>query len=35
MNHAVKLYRSVKRPSGAWGTKPVPDNHLKSLKDLP
>jgi hypothetical protein len=35
MNRTVKLYRSVKRVSGAWGTKPVPDNQLKNLKDLP
>ena len=25
MNRTVKLYCSVKRPSGDWGTKPVPD----------
>jgi integrase len=35
MNRIVKLYRSVKRPSGAWGTQPVPDNQLRTLKDLP
>jgi integrase len=35
MNRTVKLYRSVKRPSGAWGTQPVPDNQLRTLKDLP
>ena len=35
MNRTVKLYRSVKRPSGAWGTKPVPNKQLKNLKDLP
>lgn len=35
MNRTVKLYRSCKRPSGSWGTKPVPDNQLKTLKDLP
>jgi len=29
MNRTVKLYRSVKRPSGDWGTKPVPDKQLK------
>jgi len=35
MNRTVKLYRSVKCPSGAWATQPVPDNRLRSLKDLP
>jgi hypothetical protein len=35
MNRTVKLYRSVKRPSGDWGTKPVPDKQLKNLEDLP
>jgi len=35
MNRTVKLFRSVKRPSGAWGTQPVPDNQLRTLKDLP
>jgi hypothetical protein len=35
MNRTVKLYRSVKRASGAWGTNPVPDKQLKNLKDLP
>jgi hypothetical protein len=34
MNRTVKLYRSVKRSTG-WGTKPVADNQLKNLKDLP
>jgi hypothetical protein len=34
MNPTVKLYRSVKHPSGAWGTQPVPDNQLRTLKDL-
>jgi integrase len=35
MNRTVKLYCSVKRPSGDWGTKPVPDKQLMNLKDLP
>ena len=35
MNRTVKLYRSVKGPSGDWGTKPVPDKQLKNLEDLP
>jgi len=35
MNRTVKLYRSVKRASGAWGTRPVSDKQLKNLKDLP
>jgi hypothetical protein len=35
MNRTVKLYRSVKRPSNAWGTQPVPDNQLRTLRDLP
>jgi hypothetical protein len=35
MNRTVKLYRSVKRPSVAWGTQPVPDNQLRTLGDLP
>jgi hypothetical protein len=35
MNRTVKLYRSVKGASGAWGTKPVSDKQLKNLKDLP
>ena len=35
MNRTVKLYRSVKRPSGAWGTQPVPDNQLRTLRDVP
>src|ERR1039458_1449317 len=35
MNRIVKLYRSVKRPSGAWGTRPVPDKQLRNLEDLP
>lgn len=35
MNRTVKLYRSVKRPSGDWGTKPVPEKQLKNFKDLP
>jgi hypothetical protein len=35
MNRTVKLYRSVKRPSGVWGTNPIPDKQLKNLKDLP
>ncbi len=35
MNRTVKLYRSVKRPSGDWGTKPVPDKQLKNLENLP
>jgi hypothetical protein len=35
MNRTVKLYLSVKRPSGDWGTKPVPDKQLKNLEDLP
>jgi hypothetical protein len=34
MNRTVKLYRSVKRPSGAWGVQPVPDNQLRTLVDL-
>src|ERR1700678_312160 len=33
MNRTVKLYYSVKRPSGDSGTKPVPDRQLKNLKD--
>ncbi|MGA2648853.1 MAG: hypothetical protein ABSF15_29565, partial [Candidatus Sulfotelmatobacter sp.] len=35
MNRTVKLYRSVKRPSGVWGTQPVPDNQLRTLRDIP
>jgi hypothetical protein len=35
MNRTVKLYRKVKRPSGAWGAQPVPDSQVKILKDLP
>ena len=35
MNRTVKLYCSVKRPSGDWGTKPVRDKQLMNLKDLP
>ena len=35
MNRTVKLYRSVKGPSGDWGTKPVPQKQLKNLEDLP
>jgi hypothetical protein len=35
MNRTVKLYRSVKGPSGEWGTKPIPDKQLKNLEDLP
>jgi hypothetical protein len=34
MNRTVKLYRSVKCASGAWGTKAVPDKQLMNLKDL-
>jgi hypothetical protein len=34
MNRTVKLYRSIKRASGAWGTQPVPDNQLRTLRDL-
>jgi len=35
MNRTVKLYRSVKRPLGAWSTRPVPDKQLRTLRDLP
>ena len=34
MNRTVKLDRSVKCASAAWGTKPVPDKLLMNLKDL-
>jgi hypothetical protein len=34
-NTVVKLYRSKKSKSGAWGTEPVSDKELKNLKDLP
>src|ERR1700727_855685 len=35
MNRTVKRSRSFKRPSGDWGTKPVPQKQLKTFKDLP
>jgi hypothetical protein len=35
MNRTVKLYCSIKRPSGDWGAKPLPNKQLKNLKDLP
>lgn len=31
----MRVYRSVKCASGAWGTESVPDKLLKNLKDLP
>ena len=35
MNRTVKMYRSAKRPSGAWSTNPIAGKQLKNLKDLP
>ena len=35
MNRTVTLDRSVKSPSGDWGTKPVSDKQLKNLEDVP
>jgi hypothetical protein len=36
MNRTVKMYRSVKRRrSDVWCTQPVPDNQLRTLRDLP
>jgi hypothetical protein len=34
-NRVVRLYRTVKIPSGKWSPQPIADRELKDLKDLP